>query len=214
MVGVAQEGGSGGPGAQDAALARPPCGRRRAQVEVEAGVRVDRPEDMGGVISFRAGGAVGGCDHLARGHIEVDDEGQRAVPDVLVFPAFHPIGLRRQAGMGPLQRLDAGHLIRAHGALPCLRSCGRLVPAPGVAERLDLRRRPAAVPLGEEHVVVGVAVERRGDVDQVDACSGHVLAQHIELVAVGEQLVHGLTVWCSAGLTLAPVCGSLDELPG
>jgi hypothetical protein len=55
---------------------------------------------------------------------------------------------------------------RLDNLVVCL-GCG-LVPPPGVLECLYLRRRLRAVLLGVEDVVVGVRVEGRIEVDEVD----------------------------------------------
>src|SRR5215216_5202820 len=59
---------------------------------------------------------------------------------------------------------------------------------PGVVERLDLSLGfcPAAVP--EQHVVGAVGVALRLRVDQVDRCRGDTIAQHVEGVAVEQQI--------------------------
>ena len=59
----------------------------------------------------------------------------------------------------------------------------------GVLERLDLRIAAAAGLELEQHVVIGVRVERRIEVDQIDAVARDVIAQDIEIVAI-EKLVH------------------------
>jgi hypothetical protein len=46
------------------------------------------------------------------------------------------------------------------------------------------------VVLGEEHVVGGVAVERRVEVDEVDRLVRHVTAQNVEVVAAVEDVAH------------------------
>jgi hypothetical protein len=73
-------------------------------------------------------------------------------------------------------------------------TCGFGVPLPGILERLDLRRSLRAVTLGEQDVVAGVGIERRIEVDEIDALIGDVSPEHVEVVAVIEQVIwHGPT---------------------
>ena len=62
-------------------------------------------------------------------------------------------------------------------------------PVPGVVECLDLLAGGAARLVAEEHIVAGVGVERRIQVDQVHAGVGNLLAEHGEIVAVEERAV-------------------------
>ena len=66
---------------------------------------------------------------------------------------------------------------------------GVRAPVPGVVERLDLLAGGAARLVAEEHIVAGVGVERRIQVDQVHAGVGDLLAEHGEIVAVEERAV-------------------------
>ena len=65
---------------------------------------------------------------------------------------------------------------------------GRVVPVPGILERLDLRVAVVAFGRFEQDVVVGVRIERRVEVDQVHAFGAHVIAQDVEIVAVIERV--------------------------
>ncbi len=65
---------------------------------------------------------------------------------------------------------------------------GRQRPVPGIVERLDLRLALVAVRRLEQHIVGGVGIERRVEIDEIDALAGDVLAQHREVVTI-EQLV-------------------------
>jgi hypothetical protein len=67
---------------------------------------------------------------------------------------------------------------------------GRLVPVPGVVERLDLRRRLRAARRLEQHVVGGVRIERRVEIDEIDAFAGDAGAQHSEIVTIIELVGH------------------------
>ena len=60
---------------------------------------------------------------------------------------------------------------------------------PSVLERLNLRVGLRAVLLGEQDVVVGVGVERRVEVDQVDRLILDVAAEDVEVVAVVENVL-------------------------
>ncbi len=68
-----------------------------------------------------------------------------------------------------------------------------------VLEGADLSGRLLAV-LGKEHVVVGVRVERRVEVDEIDRLVADVTPQHVEVVAVVEDipLGHGTSLAASA----------------
>lgn len=105
-------------------------------------------------------------------------------------------GHHRQVGehvVLPEERAERAHR-GAHGAaglhdlLVVMR--GRRVPSPGVGKRFDLgvRRRPLR--LLEEDVVAGVRVERRVEVDQVDALILDVPTEHVQVVAVAQGAAH------------------------
>ena len=84
--------------------------------------------------------------------------------------------------------------IMCSGAVRPGQQCGQRVlgvraPVPGVVERLDLLAGGAARLVAEEHVVAGVGVEGRVEVDQVHAGVGDLLAEHGEVVAVEERAV-------------------------
>src|SRR4051794_18200246 len=55
---------------------------------------------------------------------------------------------------------------------------------PSVLECLDLRVGALARRSLEQHVVIGLAVERRVEIDQVDALVRDLAAQYVEVVAV------------------------------
>src|SRR5208283_4073819 len=61
-----------------------------------------------------------------------------------------------------------------------------LSPVPGVLERSDLRAGLLASGTLEEHVVGGLAVERRIEVNQVNALVVNAAAQDVEVVAIVE----------------------------
>ena len=84
--------------------------------------------DMSEKILLVAGGASRDLSDRARGDIEVDDERERAVPDVLEFPTQHPTGLHGQVGVFGFQGLHA------RSFHPCSRS---LLPVQPVPERFD-----------------------------------------------------------------------------
>lgn len=62
---------------------------------------------------------------------------------------------------------------------------------PGVFEGDDLRFGGAPALLLEQHVVRAVGVERRVEVDQVDARVANVVAQDVKVVAVEEGVLVG-----------------------
>src|SRR6516225_7060122 len=64
-------------------------------------------------VSFRTRRPQGGRQQVAGDDMEVRDQRRRAMPLVLELPTFHLTGLRRQGGGHALQRLQAGHLVRA-----------------------------------------------------------------------------------------------------
>ena len=74
--------------------------------------------DVVQIIRLSAGRSRRNGSDPAGGHIEIDDKGQRPVPNVLELPPFHFTGLKRQAGMFPFQSLDPGHLIVTDNPLP------------------------------------------------------------------------------------------------
>jgi hypothetical protein len=76
---------------------------------------------------------------------------------------------------------DVGIAARHH-LVKGLRGFRAIVPA--ILERLDLAVRGRALGRLEEDVVVGVGVERRVEIDQVDALVRNVLAQHLQIVAI------------------------------
>lgn len=51
--------------------------------------------DMIGIVQFGAGGSDRGQADLAGDHLKIDDEGQRAVANVLELPSFHFAGSQR-----------------------------------------------------------------------------------------------------------------------
>lgn len=60
----------------------------------------------------------------------------------------------------------------------------------GLKQRLDLRVRALAGLGLEQHVVIGVRVEWRVEVDEVDDFVGDILAQHRQIVAVVQLVGH------------------------
>jgi len=84
---------------------------------------------------------------------------------------------------------DLGDLLRAVGHHLLVRLCRGLVPAPGVLEGPDLRGRPGAVVLGEQDVVVLVALERRVEVDEVNRLVLDIAPEDIEIVAVVQDVL-------------------------
>src|SRR5713226_6283974 len=74
----------------------------------------------------------GGVDHLSVDDIEIDEPGQRAMPNVLEFAPQHVARLHGQVGMLALGGLHAGQLIHTDSALSLLGSlrgtCIHLTP--------------------------------------------------------------------------------------
>ena len=77
-------------------------------------------------ILFGARGSRGRFNHLSGDHIEIDEPGQGAMPNVLEFPPQHMTGLHRQVRMFALDGLHPGLLIHADGAFAVLGSLFRL----------------------------------------------------------------------------------------
>ena len=61
---------------------------------------------------------------------------------------------------------------------------GMVIPMPGVLERLDLRIGQHAGGRTKQDVIIGVRIERRVEIDQIDAVGGHMLPQHVDIVTV------------------------------
>lgn len=57
---------------------------------------------------------------------------------------------------------------------------------PRIVKRLDLSGSVCAARMAEQDVVVGVRVERRVEVDEIDRLVLDVSSQHVEVVAVVE----------------------------
>jgi len=68
---------------------------------------------------------------------------------------------------------------------------GGVGPVPGVVEGLDLGGRLVARGPLEQHVVAGVRVGRRVEVDEVDRRACDAVAQERQIVAVVEVVGHG-----------------------
>ena len=94
---------------------------------------------------------------------------------------------------------------------------GFQAPFPGVLERLDLGLGLLPALLGEQHVVVGVGIERRVEIDQVHRLVVHVAPKDVEVVAVVEQVArhvsHPHNTLTDSGVSLKSSEGSLVQLP-
>jgi len=66
----------------------------------------------------------------------------------------------------------------------------RLVPMPGVLKRLDLRGGLLPVWGLEQHVVIRIRVERRVQLNEVNALGRDALPKHREVVAIKELVRH------------------------
>ncbi len=64
----------------------------------------------------------------------------------------------------------------------------RVVPVPAVFERFDLCVRFAARCSAEQDVVIGIRIERRIEIDEIDAVIRHMRAQHIQIVPVKQMV--------------------------
>src|SRR5258708_942674 len=72
--------------------------------------------EVGQGILLGARRSPGWFDDLSGPHVEIDEPGQRAMPDILEFASQHMTGLHGQVGILALERLDAGQFIGADGA--------------------------------------------------------------------------------------------------
>src|SRR3546814_5625023 len=61
---------------------------------------------------------------------------------------------------------------------------------PGILERLDLRVAVRAFGRFEQHVVIGVRIERRVEIDQINAAIRDMFAQDVEIVPEIERAGH------------------------
>jgi hypothetical protein len=62
------------------------------------------------------------------------------------------------------------------------------IAMPSIVKGLDLRLALMPVRRPEENIVTGVRVERRIEIDEIDALIGDVLAQNGEVVAIIERV--------------------------
>ena len=74
-------------------------------------------------------------------------------------------------------------LLRPVGHDLTVGALGLLVPMPGVVEGMNLGGGPFAARLLEQNVVRGVGVERRVEVDEIDALIRDVLPQDVQVIA-------------------------------
>lgn len=108
-------------------------------------VRLNGLSDMSGEVGFGAGGSQAGHDDAPGGHLQIGNQTQRAMPLVFEFLVLDLAGQQRQAGMQPLQSLNAGHLIGAHHMRALCCKCWRRFI--DLTDRADL--------LGQIHGVIG-----------------------------------------------------------
>ena len=107
--------------------------------------------------------------------------GRRAIIDAL----GHHVAAAEEV-VHPLERLGDAVVPGAEHLGVLLR--GLQAPLPRVLERRDLRLGLLAALFGEQHVIVGVGVEGRVEVDQVNSGIGQVATQDVEVVAVIEDV--------------------------
>ena len=135
------------------------------QVDVQI-VRHDLPLDIGcGAVehSFKESREVGfapvladPAGNLSGRHVEPGDQGLGAVADILELPPFDGTRAQGQARRAALQGLDAGHLIKRHGAHTGERGgSSRMVDradvgALGLEGRIGHGRQPGAHAMGLE----------------------------------------------------------------
>ena len=107
----------------------------------------------------------------------------------------HEVGHHRvtaqELAQGRDHVLDAGRSVAVEYDLVLVGALRFQRPVPGVGERPDLRRRLLAGLLPEQHVVVGVGIEGRVEVDEIDRLVGEVLSHDAQIVAVVECVGHG-----------------------
>jgi hypothetical protein len=65
-----------------------------------------------------------------------------------------------------------------------------VVPVPGVIKRLNLRGALGAARAFKQHVIAGVGIERRVQIDQVNALIADAVAQNLQVVAVIQMIGH------------------------
>src|SRR5665213_809115 len=67
---------------------------------------------------------------------------------------------------------------------------GLLPPMPGIFEGFDLRLRLRPRRRAEQHIVGRLRIERRVEVDQIDALAGDAVAQNVQVIAVIKRVRH------------------------
>ena len=97
----------------------------------------------------------------------------------VVFAQETPHGAQHVGGVGIATRHH-----------PVEGAFGDIVPVPGVLEGLDLGLGLLAARRLEQHIVIGVRVERRVEIDQIDTGIRHVLTQHLQVVTVIKSARH------------------------
>lgn len=80
----------------------------------DAGIRVNGALEVSEKILLLTRGTSRDLSDLAVSDMEVDDKGQRTMPDVLELPAQNPPRLHGQVGVLGFQGLHTAHFIRAH----------------------------------------------------------------------------------------------------
>jgi hypothetical protein len=102
------------------------------------------------------------------------------------------VQIDRAGGLENAAQLDEArsHHLAARANRLFIGARGRLVPVPCVLEGHDLRRRPRAVLLGKEHIVILIALEGRIEIDQIHRLILQVAPQDVEIVAVIECVFH------------------------
>jgi len=129
---------------------------------------------------------------MARGRITVQIERPRRLQHAMQFdqPHGHHVVFAERRAHRFQHDCRVGMAAGQHFVKGALRG---FVPMLGVVERLDLRLRLRAARRFEQHVVGGVRIEWRIEIDEIDALAGDAGAQHVEIVAVVELVGHAPT---------------------
>ena len=134
---------------------------------------------------------------VARRWVAVQVEAAGGLQDAVKLG--HALRHHRQVGHHVVLAEEGAHrlehvaeLLRAIRHQLAVGELGLHAPVPGVVEGGDLGRRLLAALFGEQDVIRGVRVERRVEVDQVDALVLDLLAQDAEVVPEVELVLPGV----------------------
>ena len=134
---------------------------------------------------------------MAGGGVAVQVDAAGGFQDAAQFN--HPLGHHGEVGHHVVLAQEGAHcgqqfagLGRPGGDYVAVSQLRVPAPAPGVVKGGDLRRRGVAAAFPEQHIVGGVRVEGRVQVNQVNAGVGDLFPQYGEVVAVVEPVRGGL----------------------